>query len=365
LWSYVVTNVVLFQNGFCQCSGTGKPSVFSSGISAPARGGMEHPQVRVGAAVEKNFPGFGMHRGSIVEIDGGKVVVHWASDERTALTLKAAAKRVIAVPLTDEEEDDDDDVDDFGIESSPTSFSEIGGPLQAPRHVLLELDNQDDLRTVDDGSGDARKTSSRFWGVSWNKRDKKWKAQYNDADDKSHYIGYFVDEEEAARAYNKAILAAKLEGKRRMNAVDALGALVPKPKRAPKPKPKHAPKPKRDRADVVAPDPARAPTNTTSKFWGVTWSKQARRWRAQYQDANRQRCNIGYFDTQEAAAHAVNAAINRVGLVGRRKMNPVVDGQLVPRVGNARRKRRREEPVAAATPPRGRLRVAMDPDLEA
>lgn len=31
----------------------------------------------------------------------------------------------------------------------------------------------------------------------------------------------------------------------------------------------------------------------------MTWSKQARRWRAQYQDANRQRCNIGYFDTQE------------------------------------------------------------------
>ena len=31
------------------------------------------------------------------------------------------------------------------------------------------------------------------------------------------------------------------------------------------------------------------------------------------------------------AAHAVNAAIRRAGLQGKRKTNPVVDGQLVPR----------------------------------
>ena len=63
-----------------------------------------------------------------------------------------------------------------------------------------------------------------------------------------------------------------------------------------------------------------------------------------------------HFDTQEAAAHAVNAAIRRAGLEGRRHTNPVVDGQLVPRVRPAaghgpRYKRSRDEP-AAATPPR-------------
>ena len=58
--------------------------------------------------------------------------------------------------------------------------------------------------------------------------------------------------------------------------------------------------------------------------------------------------------TQEAAAHAVNAAIRRAGLEGRRKTNPVVDGQLVPRARKANgygrdglRKRRREESAAA------------------
>ena len=48
------------------------------------------PSVVVGAAVEKRFPGYGTYRGTIAEINGGKVVVHWAAtDERTSLTLNA------------------------------------------------------------------------------------------------------------------------------------------------------------------------------------------------------------------------------------------------------------------------------------
>ena len=71
---------------------------------------------------------------------------------------------------------------------------------------------------------------------------------------------------------------------------------------------------------------------------------------------------IGKYATQEAAAHAVNAAIRRAGLEGRRKTNPVVDGQLVPRARKAqghgpryaRDKRRRDEPAAAAPSTRPR-----------
>ena len=52
---------------------------------------------------------------------------------------------------------------------------------------------------------------------------------------------------------------------------------------------------------------------------------------------------------KEAAAHAVNAAIRRAGLQGKRRTNPVVDGQLVPKPpGPHNKKRRREEPAAAA-----------------
>ena len=261
------------------------------------------------------------------------------------------------------EEDDDQSVTSaaFGIESSATSFT-------APRHVLLELDDEGDLQTILDGG--ARTATSRFWGVHWNRKSRKWMAHYRDADGKQHYIGSFVEEEEAARAVNKAIRDAGLEGKRRTNAVDATGSLVPKSG--------GSGKLPRDRSAVVAPDPARDPTASTSKFWGVTWHKNSRRWQARYVDANNATQYLGVFDTQEQAAHAVNAAIRRAGLEGKRRTNPVVDGQLVPRARKAhghgrpcdhrRAKRRREElaatPSSRARRPRRAANYAEDPDFE-
>ena len=139
-----------------------------------------------------------------------------------------------------------------------------------------------------------------------------------------------------------------------MNAVDATGALLPREWG--------------DRSAVVAPDPSRAPTATTSKYWGVSWDKHNRKWQAQYKDANGKKRTIGYFDTQEEAAHAVNAAIRRAGLEGRRHTNPVVDGQLVPRERKTTKKRRREEPAATPSPraprPRRAVDYAEDPDFE-
>ena len=115
------------------------------------------------------------------------------------------------------------------------------------------------------------------------------------------------------------------------------------------------------------------PTATTSKFWGVSWNKGSRRWLAYYYDANGKYRHIGLFDTQEQAAHAVNAAIRRAGLEGRRKTNPVVDGQLVPRALKApghgaeylrgRRRGRRDEPAATPSPRARRTANPEDPDF--
>jgi hypothetical protein len=218
----------------------------------------------------------------------------------------------------------------------------------------IEYDSGDETATYV-GEGGARTASSRFWGVTWNREKKKWRAQIKSADGKYRHIGYFDDEEEAARAVNRAIRDAGLEGKRQMNAVDATGALVPKEP--------GVSAPRRDRSAVVAPDAARAPTETTSKFWGVNWSKAARRWQARYNDANGKQRTIGYYDTQEDAAHAVNAAIRRAGLGGKRRTNPVVDGRLVPKSGPRRgpmRKRRRDEPAATPSPRARRPRRAAD-----
>ena len=146
--------------------------------------------------------------------------------------------------------------------------------------------------------------------------------------------------------------------------VDATGTLVPKRSGAPSRFEQD-----RNRSAVVAPDPARAPSATSSKFWGVLWDKSSRRWKAEYRDAEGKKRHIGRYDTQEDAAHAVNAAIRRAGLEGRRKTNPVVDGRLVPRVCGRNGKRRRDEPAAAAPSPRARrarraVDYAEDPDFE-
>ena len=90
----------------------------------------------------------------------------------------------------------------------------------------------------------------------------------------------------------------------------------------------------------------------------MCWDRKNRRWKASYKDASGNHRHIGLFDTQEAAAYAVNAAIRRAGLEGRRKTNPVVDGRLVPPArkrkapghGRDALRKRRREGSDAATP---------------
>ena len=213
---------------------------------------------------------------------------------------------------------------------------EVGYGTSTPSSPVVSL-------TGHDREGTTRTTSSRFWGVGWHQQTNKWQAQYQDVDGKTRSLGTFDDEEEAARAYNKAIRDAGLEGRRKTNPVDATGALVPKPLRWYN---------RRACSAVVAPDPARAPLAKTSKFWGVCWNQVLRVWVARYSDANGKHRHIGHFVTEEAAAHAVNAAIRALppDVQRRRHTNPVVDGQLVPRETHKRGGKRRRDEAAAATP---------------
>jgi hypothetical protein len=49
-------------------------------------------------------------------------------------------------------------------------------------------------------------TSSRFKGVTWHKKRRKWQASIK-VNGKFHYLGLFSDEEKAARAYADAAIA--------------------------------------------------------------------------------------------------------------------------------------------------------------
>lgn len=48
-----------------------------------------------------------------------------------------------------------------------------------------------------------RGTSSVYKGVSWHKRDSRWGAQIT-SEGRTRYLGYFTDEIEAAKAYDRA-----------------------------------------------------------------------------------------------------------------------------------------------------------------
>ena len=41
---------------------------------------------------------------------------------------------------------------------------------------------------------------------------------------------------------------------------------------------------------------------TTSRFVGVCWIQERKKWLARYNDANGKQCHIGYFDDEEEAA---------------------------------------------------------------
>ena len=47
--------------------------------------------------------------------------------------------------------------------------------------------------------------SSKYKGVSWNKRDNKWQATIK-YENKGRFLGYYISEQEAALAYNEAAL---------------------------------------------------------------------------------------------------------------------------------------------------------------
>ena len=192
---------------------------------------------------------------------------------------------------------------------------EVGYGTSTPSDPVVSLTGHDDDGDEDGSPSPARDgpatvadevegttrtaASSRFWGVTWHQENNKWLAQYRDADGKMRCIGHYDDEEEAARAYNDAISDAGLEGR----------------------------------------------------------NKRKRRWEAQYADANGKVRSLGYFDTQEDAAHAVNAAIRALppDVQRRRHTNPVVDGQLVPRVRRRKTKKRRRDEAAATPSTRPRL----------
>lgn len=73
-----------------------------------------------------------------------------------------------------------------------------GDPGNNAPDNLREATRQENLRNA----GARRASSSRFKGVHWQHRQKKWCAQCVDASGRKRHLGFFDDEAAAARAYD-------------------------------------------------------------------------------------------------------------------------------------------------------------------
>jgi hypothetical protein len=151
--------------------------------------------------------------------------------------------------------------------------------------------------------------SSAFVGLSWNKRNRKWEARIQHDGKMQPRLGYFDDEQEAARAFDTA--ARRLRGdeahggraggknwyrlnfptEREVKRADARGLLT-----------------EEDKAAAAAATSAR---QGPSAFVGVSWKKDRRKWRAQIKHEGAVQY-LGSFNDEREAALAVDTAARRL-----------------------------------------------------
>jgi hypothetical protein len=151
-------------------------------------------------------------------------------------------------------------------------------------------------------------TTSEFVGVSWYKKYGKWVAQIHHGE-KVQNLGYFDDEREAARAVDTAA--------RRLRGEDAHGGRsgkiwhrlnFPTEVEAERAKGRGALLTEEDKAAAAAASQRQGP----SKFVGVYWRKESRKWQAILTHDGK-RHNLGTtFDDEHEAARAVDTAARRL-----------------------------------------------------
>jgi uncharacterized membrane-anchored protein len=134
------------------------------------------------------------------------------------------------------------------------------------------------------GQGEgAKKQSSQYRGVSWQKSENKWKAQIR-YDGKKHYLGLFKDEEEAAREYDRPA-RTKLGEKAQLN----------------------FPTKKEQAAEEAKQQRWIKCEEAGSKYRGVSWRKTENKWIAQIRYDGKKH-GLGCFEDEEEAARAYDRA---------------------------------------------------------
>ena len=160
------------------------------------------------------------------------------------------------------------DDEEAAARANDKAAARLGRPLNFPT-------SDGDASAVKGGQGG----SSRFKGISWNKGHNKWEAKIM-IDSKRAHLGSFDDEEAAARTYDTA--AARVGRPLNFPATDGGTAAV------------------------------KDGLSGSSHFTGVSWDKSNSKWRAQIK-IDAKVTHLGYFNAEEAAAHAYDKAAARFG----------------------------------------------------
>ena len=153
----------------------------------------------------------------------------------------------------------------------------------------------------------AQRITSAFVGVAWAKREGRWRASARH-DGKDH-VGYFNDEQEAARAFD--VVARRLRPKGQAHGVLSgkhwLHLNFPTAKEEAYAARQGMPSAARKSAVAAM----AAAQGFVSAFVGVRWDKQKGRWAAAiWHDGSNH--HLGYFDDDQEAARAYDAAARRL-----------------------------------------------------
>ena len=200
---------------------------------------------------------------------------------------------------------------------------EVEGPVECKRARRLSPGSRAE---VDGGDGDvlSRDVKSQHRGVSWNKKAKKWKAQKM-VQGKSVYLGHYADEEDAARAVAEYVERGVVATQRRGD-VTSEHTGVSWDKRAKKWVARKSVQGKRVHLGYYADEEeaARAVAEYvesgvvdppgrgvgTSEHKGVSWNKARKKWEAQKRVQGKT-VHLGYYADEEDAARAVAEYVER------------------------------------------------------